>query len=44
MKFSLFFDLAMVVSGNGIPDRKATEAMMESVKTNPISIKLLRIP
>ena len=35
MKFSLFFDLAMVVSGNGIPDRKATEAMMESVKTNP---------
>lgn len=34
MKFSLFFDLAMVVSGNGIPDRKATEAMMESVKTN----------
>ena len=25
----------MVVSGNGIPDRKATEAMMESVKTNP---------
>lgn len=35
MKFSLFFDLAMVVSGNGIPDRKTTEAMMESVKTNP---------
>ena len=35
MKFSLFFDLAMVVSGNGFPDRKATEAMMESVKTNP---------
>lgn len=35
MKFSLFFDLAMVVSGNGIQDRKATEAMMESVKTNP---------
>lgn len=35
MKFSLFFDLAMVVSGNGIPDRKATEVMMESVKTNP---------
>ena len=35
MKFSLFFDFAMVVSGNGIPDRKATEAMMESVKTNP---------
>ena len=35
MKFSLFFDLAMVVSGNGIPDRKATEAMMESAKTNP---------
>lgn len=35
MKFSLFFDLAMVVSGNGIPDRKATEAMMESVKSNP---------
>lgn len=35
MKFSLFFDLVMVVSGNGIPDRKATEAMMESVKTNP---------
>lgn len=35
MKFSLFFDLAIVVSGNGIPDRKATEAMMESVKTNP---------
>ena len=35
MKFSLFFDLAMVVSGNGIPDRNATEAMMESVKTNP---------
>ena len=35
MKFSLFFELAMVVSGNGIPDRKATEAMMESVKTNP---------
>ena len=35
MKFSLFFDLAMVVSGNGIPDRKATEAMMKSVKTNP---------
>lgn len=35
MKFSLFFDLAMVVSGNGIPDHKATEAMMESVKTNP---------
>lgn len=35
MKFSLFFDLAMVVSGNGIPDRKATEAMMESVKANP---------
>lgn len=35
MKFSFFFDLAMVVSGNGIPDRKATEAMMESVKTNP---------
>lgn len=35
MKFSLFFDLAMVVSGNGIPNRKATEAMMESVKTNP---------
>ncbi len=35
MKFSLFFDLAMVVSGNGIPDRKATEAIMESVKTNP---------
>lgn len=35
MKFSLFFDLAMVVSGNGIPDCKATEAMMESVKTNP---------
>ena len=35
MKFSLLFDLAMVVSGNGIPDRKATEAMMESVKTNP---------
>ena len=34
MKFSLFFDLAMVVSGNGILDRKATEAMMESVKTN----------
>ena len=35
MKFSLFFDLAMVVSGNGFPDRKATETMMESVKTNP---------
>lgn len=35
MKFSLFFDLAMVVSGNGIPDRKATEAMMENAKTNP---------
>lgn len=35
MKFSLFFDLDMVVSGNGFPDRKATEAMMESVKTNP---------
>lgn len=35
MKFSLFFDLAIVVSGNGIPDRKATEAMMESVKPNP---------